>query len=168
MNMSNPSARSADFEGVEFTNPYKLQELTKALIKFSMQDGDRASQELSVRLSNIHDQFTALEANIDAGIDIDVAKMSIMQGMSELTCCLVELQFFDRISQRMDHAIQSLDAVSEDEATQAGIGGIFTMEDERILYSALIEGYGVEGAVQKVNADLVSAANDGEDDIELF
>ena len=168
--MSNLITSQTDLEITEFSNPYKLQELTKALIKFSMQDGDRASQELSVRLSNIHDQFTALGVNLDSGAELDreAAKLNIMQGVTELTSCLIELQFFDRISQRMDHATQSLDAVSQGEPEQAAIAGVFTMEDERILYGALIEGKSVDEAVKKANADLINVVNSKEDDIELF
>ncbi|MCF6231312.1 MAG: hypothetical protein L3J62_11125 [Gammaproteobacteria bacterium] len=168
--MPNVKTSQTDLEINEFSNPYKLQELTKALIKFSMQDGDRASQELSVRLSNIHTQLTALETNLnsDAGIDKDAAKSNIMQSRVNLTSCLIELQFFDRISQRMDHATQSLDAISQGESEQAAITGIFTMEDERILYSALLEGYRVNDAVKKANADLLNVVGNSEDDIELF
>jgi len=150
-------------------DPHRLHDLTKALIKFSMQDGDRASQELSVRLSNIQAQLSTLELKIDSDLDKEDIKLNITLAASELLKCFIELQFFDRISQRMDHAMQSIDAGLMDEATQSSIAACFTMEDERILYTALLEGESVESAVQKANAKLINVVNnDDEDDIELF
>lgn len=166
--MSNSIANPSSLEAMDLTNPYKLRELTQALIKFSMHDGDRASQELSVRLANIQQSFTDISVNLDSEMNADDAKQSIQQGISEITSCLIELQFFDRISQRMDHAVQSLEADEQSEPVKKGVADIFTMQDERILYAALLEGRSVDEAVQKASADLINVINTGEDDIELF
>ncbi len=166
--MSNSIVSQSDAASGDLPNPYQLRSLTKALIKFSMQDGDRASQELSVRLANMQQCLEQIEAGLASDSGADDIKPSIAQGLSEITSCLIELQFFDRISQRMDHAIQSLDAEFEDEITQKSIEGIFTMQDERILYSVLLEGRSVEEAVELANANLLKVASSSEDDIELF
>lgn len=179
--MSNSIASPSSVEGMDLSNPHKLRELTQALIKFSMHDGDRASQELSVRLANIQRCFDEISNQLETGeqaagessgeinaIDKEAAQQSIQSGISEIMNCLIELQFFDRISQRMDHAVQSLEADSADEQTQKEVANIFTMQDERILYTALLEGCSVDEAVQKANADLINVVNTDEDDIELF
>jgi len=150
------------------TDPHQLRNLTKALIKFCVQDGDRASQELSIRLSNIQAQLSTLELKLDSDLSKEEAKLNITLAMSELLKCFIELQFFDRISQRMDHAIQSIEAGDLEESAQGSVAQCFTMEDERILYTALLDGESVESAVQKANAKLVNIVSDAEDDIELF
>ena len=152
----------------ELSDPYKLQQLSKALIKFSMQDGDRASQELSVRLSNIQTQLSTLEMKLDAGMDAEEVKINIKLTLDELLQCFIGLQFFDRISQRMDHAIKSVDGLSEEEAVQNNIADWFTMEDERILYAAILQGDTVESAVQKASAKLINIVDNNDDDVELF
>lgn len=167
--MTNSIASENNIDGIDTTDPHKLRELTKALIKFSMQDGDRASQELSIRLSNIQAQLSTLELKLDSDLDKEDVKLNITLAASELLKCFVELQFFDRISQRMDHAMQSIDAELMDDATQSKIEQCFTMEDERVLYTALLEGETVDSAVQKANAKLINVVNnDDDDDIELF
>ena len=153
---------------IDSADPHKLRHLTQALIKFCMQDGDRASQELSVRLSNLQSQISTIELKLDSDLGIDEVKVNLEIAMSEILQSFIELQFFDRISQRMDHAIQSVQAGEMDDAAQAGVANIFTMEDERILYDALLEGESVDSAVQKANAKLISVVKDVDDDIELF
>lgn len=176
--MAKSIASPSNVGSLDLSNPYKLQELTQALIKFSMHDGDRASQELSVRLANIQRCFDEISAHLNTDdqadgekkpeINVEAAQQSIQGGISEIMNCLIELQFFDRISQRMDHAVQSLEAESADEPVKKRVGNIFTMQDERILYAALLEGHSVDDAVQKANADLINVVNLDEDDIELF
>lgn len=167
--MSNPIQNENNLYNEFSTDPYKLLDLTKALIKFSVQDGDRASQELSVRLSNIQAQLSTLELKLDSDLDPEALKLNVTLAMSELMKCFIELQFFDRISQRLDHASQSTAAVTLDETTQSTIAKCFTMEDERVLYTALLDGNSVESAVQKANAKLINVVNnDDDDDIELF
>lgn len=166
--MSNSIVSQSEAAAGDLPNPYQLRALTKALIGFSMKDGDRASQELSVRLTNMQQCFEHIKADLASGADVEGIQSNIAQGLSEITNCLIELQFFDRISQRMDHAIQSLDAEFDDEARQKSIEEIFTMQDERILYSVLLEGRSVDEAVEVANANLLKVASNSEDDIELF
>ena len=167
--MANSELNETNLDTIGTADPHKLRDLTQALIKFCMHDGDRASQELSVRLSNIQSQISTLDLKLDSGLDIDEVKVNIEIVMSEIMQCFIELQFFDRISQRMDHAIQSVQAGVMDDTAQADVGNCFTMEDERILYSALMEGDTVDGAVQKANAKLITVVKDSDDgDVELF
>ena len=164
---SNREESDAEVKGK--VDPHQLLNLTKALIKFSVQDGDRASQELSIRLSNIQAQLSTLELKLDSDIDKEEIKRNVTLAMNELMKCFIELQFFDRISQRLDHATRSIDASSQDEQTKRKIAECFAMEDERILYDALLNGENVECAVQKANAKLINIVNnDDDDDIELF
>jgi len=166
--MSNSTANQMSHNDKELSDPYKLQNLVKALIKFSMQDGDRASQELSVRLSNMQTQLSTLEMKLDAGMDVEELKVNINIAMMEVLKCFTELQFFDRISQRMDHAISSVDEYAANESQQNKIADKFTMEDERILYAAILQGDSVDSAVQKANAQLINVVESNNDDVELF
>ena len=166
--MANSKPIDINMDVTGMADPHKLRNLTQALIQFCIQDGDRASQELSVRLSNLQSQVSTIQLKLDSDIDKEEIKINFDLAMSEIMQCFIELQFFDRISQRMDHAIQSVEAGEQSDSVQAAVVNSFTMEDERILYDALLEGDSVDSAVQKANAKMITVVNDEDDDVELF
>lgn len=144
--------------------------LSKALIEHCRHDGGEASEILSVKLANINSQLNSLKIKIDEGMDAESMASNVQIAMSEVVQAFMQLQFFDRVSQRLEHASASIDFSQEPAlAVNDPIDAKFTMEDERVLYEALLDGEDVNGAVQKATSKLDNTLDKSDgDDIELF
>lgn len=148
---------------------HRFSDLAIALIKFCVQDGDNASKEISDRLTTMQAQVNgaiSLLGSDDHAIAIG-GKLNDLS--SEIMNTVIALQFFDRISQRMEHAVESVEAISDAASEKSKtLEQRFTMDDERILYDALLEGCSVEEALDKANQRLNDTIESNGTDIELF
>ena len=148
---------------------HRFSDLAIALIKFCNQDGDEASKEISERLSAMQAQVNEAKALLDDS-DNATAVSEKLDGMSmEIMNTVIALQFFDRISQRMEHAVESIEVISDAASEKAKtLEQRFTMDDERILYDALLEGCSVDEALERANLRLNDTIESHGTDIELF
>ena len=151
-------------------NSELYQQLNKALIEHCRQDGDEASEILSVKLSNINSQLNSLKIKIDEGMDAETMKANVQTALSEVVQAFMQLQFFDRVSQRLEHAALATDYSNNSSLPPSTpIESHFTMEDERILYNALQDGADINEAVAKASNKLDDTLDKSDgDDIELF
>jgi len=145
--------------------PVHYEDLARALVMFCRQDGEFSSKDLSDRLSKIQAQLNITRNQVKRKqVDAYTIEQNIQGAMDELMEAVVSLQFFDRISQRMEHAISSIEAVF----SPSEIRKHFTMEDERILFDALANGETVDNAVAAAMSRLGSTVDKKGTDIELF
>ncbi len=149
-----------------------FSDLAVALIKFCVQDGDSASKEISERLSAMQSQVNEAKALLEKSSDSENTAVvtEALNGMSsEIMNAVIALQFFDRISQRMEHAVESVEVINDASSEKAEtLLHRFTMDDERILYDALLEGCSVEEALNRANQRLDDTIESNGSDIELF
>ena len=146
------------------------EKLAQALIEHCRQDGDEAASMLSIALSNINSQLSSLQAKISDGESVESLAENVQVALTEVMTGFMQLQFFDRVSQRLDHAKTAIDyAQSPEQVMSTPIESHFTMVDERVLYEALREGADINQAVEKACTQLEDTLDktDG-DDIELF
>jgi hypothetical protein len=144
-----------------------------AQIKSILSDGGESVSELTesfVQLANTFQKLMDHETDIEH-TDLAHIRHQIEQG-------IVAFQFYDRISQRLDHVSNSLQHMGniigdserrynpdEWEAFQKVIREKYTMSSERKLFEAILGGVPIEQAL----ADAKKASdNDNTDDIELF
>jgi len=150
----------------------RFSDLAIALVKFCVQDGDDASREISERLAAMQtcvSEAKALLVSSDNSVSMNELSEKLDTMSDEIMNTVMSLQFFDRISQRMEHAIESVEAVSEPASEKAKtIEQRFTMDDERILYDALLEGSSVDEALDRANQKLNDTIESHGSDIELF
>ena len=164
-----------------------LSRLAQALIELCIQDGDESVTHVSERLTTIQDNLMQAKYEMERLSKVgDTSNNSnhmvvsrIRNSIENMNEAFVSLQFFDRISQRMDHANKFLKAVhDQQEAIEFGQGECtsdalmvlyngLTMEDERILYRAIEEGESIPVAINKAKTD-AEKSNDDDGDIELF
>jgi len=146
---------------------HRFSDLSIAIVKFCIQDGDAASEEISKRLSAMQAFVNEAKALLESGGDsIDVSE-KLDNVVTEIMSTLIALQFFDRISQRMEHAVDSIEAISDAASAKSKtIDQRFTMDDERILYDALQEGCSIDEALLRANQKLDDTIHGT--DIELF
>jgi len=154
-----------------------FSELSVALIKFCIQDGDVASKEISERLSSMQSLVNETKrilkntnsATIETAENVSDVGDKLDEIATEIMNTVITLQFFDRISQRMEHAVESVEAISDAASIKSQtLEQRFTMDDERILYDALLEGLTVDEALDKANQKLSDTIECKGTDIELF
>jgi len=150
------------------TEQDKFKNLARALIRFCIKDGDNASNELSEKLCRMQQHVSKLESQITENTE---NKEELYASLGDLKLEIMEsvviLQFFDRVAQRLDHVLLSIDAIDSNEEFRANMSMHFTMEDERIIHNALLSGDTISVAIDKANNKL-NQIIDNNDDIELF
>lgn len=144
-----------------------------AQIRSTMLDGDDSVDTLTTSFVGIADTLVQLmEHKTDIEhTDLAGIHQQIVQGV-------VAFQFYDRISQRLDHVTQSLEKLSaiiqapekrtlpeEWRHLQDWIEKQFTLESEKRLYQAILAGQSIEDAVRQYRK---ADAKPADDDIELF
>ena len=150
----------------------KLLNLSVAQILSTLQDGGDSVAELTesfVQLAQTLNNLINHETDIDQ-TDLHSIKQQIEQG-------IVAFQFFDRISQRLEHVSTSLNGMSDllqqdDQRRsepawaelQAQIQQRFTMASERQLYDDILRGVPLEEALQAARQPTAEHSNS----IELF
>lgn len=150
-----------------------LLSVSVAQIKSILSDGGESVSELTdsfIELANTFQQLMDHKTDIDK-TDLHQIRQQIEQG-------IVAFQFYDRISQRLDHvsnSLQNMGVIIGDEqqrndpksweSFQDSIRAKFTMESERKLFEAIVKGMPLEQALQTAKQ-----ANKPQDngDIELF
>ncbi len=144
--------------------------LSAALVRLCVHDGDEASSVLSVKFSNLNAQLNNIKLKLQEGMEAESVLQNVDIALNELVEAFMQLQFFDRVAQRLDHAAQSAELIDDPmEAMPRPMSSRFTMEDERILFEALQGGASITEAVALATSKLDDTLDkSGEDDIELF
>jgi len=172
--------------GMKVMEKDDLARLAHALIELCIEDGDESVTLVSERLTTIQDNLMQAKYEMERLSRIGESSKSnhmivsrVKSSIDNMNEAFVSLQFFDRISQRMDHANRFLKALHDQEdgikfdqgsnaseALVALYNGL-TMEDERVLYRAIEQGDSISGAINKAKTDGSKNVDDG-GDIELF
>ncbi|MDX1810850.1 MAG: hypothetical protein R3240_02815, partial [Gammaproteobacteria bacterium] len=87
--------------------------LSQALIQHCRQDGNDASRLLSVKLSNINSELSALQEKINQCATSEELSAHVQTALGDVVETFLELQFFDRVSQRLEHAMSAVDYALE-------------------------------------------------------
>lgn len=178
-------ASAPDLDWSQISETVKMLNLAVAQIAMAMHEGEDSVESLT-------ESFTAMVGNVEqiAGIAADSASVglsdaqrgdilarcaSVQGGMQQ---SIVAFQFYDRLSQRIDHvryALESLTSLVGDkyrlfnpaewQDLQQGIRSKYTMVEEQDMFEALIHGASIDEALDMVR----KRVHDGDiDDIELF
>jgi len=162
--MSDTSLYGTDFNAPAYVKEVRHEDLARALVLFCIQDGNIASEDISSRLTKIKTMLHETQEKLGENEENMSLMMAVNGVQSEVTEALMTLQFFDRITQRMDHAIATIEGVQSTQDMRKR----FTMEDERVLYDALSKGANLDQAVNIAKQTLISTIEKKGEDIELF
>jgi len=162
--MSDTSLYGTDFNAPAHAKEVGHDELAKALVLFCIQDGNIASEDISGRLTKIQTMLSETQEKLGENEENMSLMMAVNGVQSEVTEALMTLQFFDRITQRMDHAIATIEGIQSTRDMRKR----FTMEDERVLYDALSKGVNLDQAINIAKQTLISTIQKKGEDIELF
>ena len=161
----------------------KLLGLSITQIHTSLTDGDNSVGTLTRSFEQLADfcsMVLQLSNDTDNVQQNREAINELAQNMSATVYdAIVAFQFYDRLSQRMDHVSGSLEQLShlikDDENLNDPIGwknlrdhirSSYSMDAEHVMYKAIMDGASIEEALVLYNEKLNESA--ASDDIELF
>lgn len=166
--------------------------LTVAQIETSMKEGDQSVNQLTSSFTDlaIHSQEIIEESKkLDDAIPHEaLIRKNILQAADGLTDkvqqAVVAFQFYDRLSQRLDHASHNLEKIGHliadsgdryDEKAwrkvQNEIKSSYTMEAERIMFEHIMRGHSVAEALEIYHHQFNKSKEEDfgtDDDIEFF
>jgi len=173
----------------------QLQE-TIIMLNLAVTQIDQSMNEGNASVSTLSSSFTGLATNL-SDIQSSVAQLSkknessekmklIIEGststaLDKVHSAIIAFQFYDKLSQRLDHVSESLSALTTLisnpaelysplawQALQETIRSKYTMEEERQMFDKVISGVPIEEALIEFNQNMTNKDNSEEDEIELF
>jgi hypothetical protein len=164
--------------------------ITIAQIRTSLSDGSSGFDTLSSTFAQIADNVLTIH---DSAMTIscvepkDQLELELIQASSsaakvKVSSAIVDFQFFDRLDQRLDHVIKSLDDMSklisnpdrlqnprEWMELQSNLHDSYSMESERLMFASIMGGSSIEEAIEIYHASTSDDTDDSKaDDVEMF
>lgn len=178
-------AGAPDLDWSQVTETVRMLNLSVAQISMAMHEGEdsvtsltQSFMEMVGNVNEIADAAMALETGSDplSAKSAILGRCGTVQG--DIQQSIIAFQFYDRLSQRLDHVRDALEKLShlvsdrarlfnpgEWDALQKLISSRYTMKEEQEMFEALLNGATVDEALEQVRKKL----EEGDiDDIELF
>jgi ribosomal protein L16 Arg81 hydroxylase len=182
------TAESPDLDWSQVRETMTMLALAIAQIRCTMTDGENSVNTLSTLFTQMAEHMQSIQniaSNKSCGED-ELAE--IQQRSSESTQhiyqAITSFQFYDRVSQRLDHVAHSLDQLTSLiaspellynphswKAVQDEIRESYSMECERLMFEHIMRGATIEQALQVYQHHFEETAGpsyDTDDEIELF
>ncbi len=169
---------------------------TIIMLNLAVTQIDQSMNEGNASVSTLSSSFTGLATNL-SDIQSSVAQLSeknessekmklIIEGststaLDKVHSAIIAFQFYDKLSQRLDHVSASLSALTTLignptelyspiawKSLQETIRSKYTMEEERLMFDKVISGVPIEEALIEFNQNMTNKGNSEEDEIELF
>jgi len=183
-NLSSSTANRPDLDWSQVKEVVLMLKLAAAQVEFSLKDGSNSVNTLTDSFTSMAGSIKAIELS-SAGLfekykvtesDQETVVDNCQQVADKMQQAIVAFQFYDTLVQRMDHVVNSLsklgDLVSDPArlysphewgALQEVIRSRYTMEKERELFDAILNGGDMIEVLEKMHQVATS-----EDNIELF
>ncbi|MCK5831640.1 MAG: hypothetical protein KAH20_15200 [Methylococcales bacterium] len=178
MTGSNSSQPDLDWSQVKET--VRLLTVSVAQVEKGMKEGDSSINTLADSFSSLvgHvNEISGLLNSLNPCEERESALAHCVETHQKIQTSIVAFQFYDRLQQSLSHVSDSLKGLSllvesperlynphEWKKFQNEIRNRYTMESEKIMFDAILQGKSIDEAVQ-----LANKADDTEDDeIELF
>ena len=180
---------SAEANGQFHKNVAELTRLAAAQIRVTVTESGESVDDLTRSFTEIVAQDRSIRASIEQLPDVpeikeikeQISHLSTQIGMN-VQNAVMAFQFYDRLCQRLDHTSECLRNLSEiednEQTSSAGeviklrdkVYNHFTMEEERLLFDAVLTSKDFEQAIAEYSnaRALAQLENDDDDDIELF
>lgn len=151
----------------------------------SVNDLTHSFTSLAAHTHTVHSQIQ----NLSQAEEIDLFKEKLGENTNEMqttiNAAITAFQFYDRISQRLDHVAHSLKMMTELlsqqdrikdpvawKRVQNDVKSSYSMEAERIMFEHIMRGASVEEALEiyqhHFSLEDTSPENEDDDEIELF
>lgn len=194
--LAGSTARNPDLDWSQIRETILMLALSVAQIEMSMRDSDGSVEMLSNSFTSMIGQVKIIEkvaASLPDTAEIANAKATITESCATVSemmrSAVVAFQFYDKLTQRLAHVSGSMNVLADLIADQRRlynpyewmgmqekIKSRYTMEEERLMFEAIMQGKTVKQALaiylqameEKRNQASAAAADGGEEEIELF
>jgi hypothetical protein len=179
-NMSYSNSKKPDLDWSQIRETVKLLSLSAAQVDVILQEGDLSVNALTESFTDIADRMHAISNHLLAlgpSGDRDQALVCCAEAKDKIQSAIVAFQFYDRMQQCLQHVTSNLRGLSklvesperlykpeEWQKFQSQIRSRYTMESEKMMLDAILQGKSVDEAIAVKNAYQHSQT----DDIELF
>lgn len=157
-------------------------------IQHAMSEGHDSVKTLADSFANTHNQLARVREALQS-LPPEVLDTPAGQAIAENSAdaarstdkAIIAFQFYDRMSQRLQHvcdAVDSLAALVSDQRRlyspgewvelQAQIRSKYTMEEERLMFDAILQGMPLKQALALTEAALAARKAEPDSDLELF
>ncbi len=174
------SSANPDLDWSQLKETIVMLNLAIAQIKQSMHEGNSSVDTLAHSFTTLASNLSDIQNTIsEQNIDHESLNNLVHDSSEKVHSAIVAFQFYDKLSQRLDHVSHSLDSLTgliadpsalysppHWQALQESIRSKYTMEEERQLFDKVLSGMPIDEALEEFNQ--VMAQNNKEDDIELF
>lgn len=182
--MSEPAynTNTAQLEWEQVKSTINLLTLAVSQIECTMSDGEKSVAELTKSFSFIAEKISQL-TNLSDASSLDDFKQEAHELHSSIVNSIVAFQFYDRLTQRLDHVKRDLcwlsDLVSDPETAnkpeawnklQSDIKSNYSMEEERLMFEHIMNGASVSEALEiyRHHFEQAGKTDDDSDEVELF
>ncbi len=167
---------------------------TILMLNLSIAQIDQSMNEGNSSVDTLASSFTALAANLSEiqsaaeqmnDNNYEEIKMNIegstTTALDKIQSAIVAFQFYDKLTQRLDHVSHSLSSLTtlisnpaslysppEWQTLQKAIRSKYTMEEERRMFDKVISGVPIEKALAEFKEEMLTKNESANDDIELF
>lgn len=189
--LSGSTALRPDLDWSQLKETVIMLNLAVAQIDGSMHEGNSSIETLSASFTGLATNLSDIQSSIlrikdkDEGNDVDklslIIEGSTTTALDKVHSAIIAFQFYDKLTQRLDHVSLSLGAltalISDPTALyspvkwlalQESIRAKYTMKEERNMFDKVIAGVPIEEALADFNQALLDRVGCEEDEIELF
>jgi hypothetical protein len=158
----------------------KLLTLSAAQVDIILQEGDLSVNTLTESFTDIVESMQAINnhlLSLDTSDTRDQALACCAETKAKIQTAIIAFQFYDRMQQCLQHVTSNLRGLSklvesperlynpnEWEAFQNQIRSRYTMESEKMMFDAILQGESVDDAIAAKNAYQHNQSGD----VELF
>jgi len=184
------SSERPDLDWSQVKETINMLTLAVSQVECTMSDGEKSITELTEsftfianQLKEVIDESPAKEGNEDTS-ELQSMKLSAADIHKQIMNAIIAFQFYDRLTQRLDHVKRDLGWLSELVSDpqqlfnpscwsklQHDIMSNYTMEEERIMFQHIMDGATVEEALAIYQHHFTEKADEDDgsgDEIELF
>jgi len=187
--LSSSTASRPDLDWSQLKETVLMLNLAVAQIDQSMNEGNSSVEALSTSFTALATNLSDIQSSVlqlkDEEKNADKLKLiiegSTTTALDKVHSAIIAFQFYDKLTQRLDHVSLSLTALTELIADpeslyspaawrtlQESIRTKYTMEEERNMFDKVIAGVSIEEALAGFKQKLLAKGDCEEDEIELF
>ncbi|KGJ95171.1 hypothetical protein [Colwellia psychrerythraea] len=187
--LSGSTSSRPDLDWSQLKETIVMLNLAVTQIDQSMNEGNSSVSTLSTsftglatNLSDIQSSISQLHQENDSSTKMKlIIEGSTSTALDKVHSAIIAFQFYDKLSQRLDHVSESLSSlttlISNPEelyspiawqALQETIRSKYTMEEERRMFDRVVSGVPIEEALIEFKQDMANKSSCETEEIELF
>lgn len=179
--MTQSDSRQPDLNWSQVNETVKLLTVSASQVENSLQNGDASVNTLTESFTSLVSHMLAINENLSSlqqSTERDNALMHCAATQEKIQSSIIAFQFYDRLQQSLHHVVNGLQGLSklvdsperlynpvEWSKFKNEIRERYTMESEKVMFDAIIQGKSIEEAIQLIAS---TEQDNDEDEIELF